>query len=197
MSPREASPCVYCLFVRPKLLSFWYIYRRLQRHLPRGVYRTVDIGCGPGSNASAFEGSLYLGLDRDFSRVAFAQQHHPRHRFLRALATSLPFPSGSIEVALICALLHHLDDDQCRLALREASRVLKPSGLLLLFEPLLQEPPGLPDLVMKKLDRGNHIRQRSEYNALLQPRFIIRETETFLMPTLYRCIFFAALKEAL
>jgi SAM-dependent methyltransferase len=66
--------------------------------------------------------------DPSTQQLALSQQVFPRHRFERWLADAarLPFPDGSIDLALLVRVLHHLPDPGPELT--ELSRVLRPGG---------------------------------------------------------------------
>lgn len=95
----------------------------------------VEIGCGEGAVcerlAHDFPRAHLHGIDitprvgrlfrGDASRVQFEQLD------ARALAERLP---GQFDLALICDVLHHVPWDQHASLLRDAARLLKPGGLL-------------------------------------------------------------------
>ena len=110
---------------------------RLERALGRPVrgLRLLNLGCGTGGFNVAAEaaGALAWGVDVDPDAVAIARERAPRGRITRAAAESLPFPGGSFDVVYCFSTLEHVADRDK--ALREAVRVLVPSGTLYLHTP--------------------------------------------------------------
>ncbi len=120
------------LLLRMNRLRYGY-FRTVLTH-PRGA-KLLDIGCGGGFLASPFaadEADVY-GVDLSPNAVLTARKHAAgqgfRLRVVSGRAEALPFASGALDAVLLADVLEHLDD--YRQALAEASRVLRPGGLLL------------------------------------------------------------------
>lgn len=95
--------------------------------------RILDIGCGLGTYMKkllAFSNDVY-GVDIDPEKVAQAQQALA-HVYL-APAEELPFPNAYFDIVLLHEVLEHVADD--RQAVREAYRVTKAGGRLVIFVP--------------------------------------------------------------
>jgi 2-polyprenyl-6-hydroxyphenyl methylase/3-demethylubiquinone-9 3-methyltransferase len=92
----------------------------------------VDIGCGTGRVTAAFAnlGLQATGIDIVPEFVDVARREHPRATFAVGPAERLPFAEGAFDFAVMLSLLEHVQD--WRRSLREAVRVLKPGGVLLL-----------------------------------------------------------------
>lgn len=111
--------------------------------LPRELReRTVlDVGCGMGTFAieAARRGARAVGVDpapaavRAARAVAAAEQ--TRAAFVRADAVDLPMATGSVDVVVAADVTEHLDDDTLARMLREAARVLRAEGALVLYTP--------------------------------------------------------------
>lgn len=103
----------------------------------------LDIGCATGmtchwaARATGKSGKI-VGIDvaPDMIRLAREQTAavDPRPEFLLASAEKLPFANHSFDVVLASLLLSQLPDAQKVEALREARRVLKPGGRMLIVE---------------------------------------------------------------
>ncbi|HEX6677032.1 MAG TPA: methyltransferase domain-containing protein [Actinomycetes bacterium] len=100
--------------------------------------RVVDLGCGTGSSlrfiAPRLLDGVAVGVDRAvpaLREAAGVLAHAGRARLLRAdLGRPLPFAGASFDRALCHNVLEFLPDPQ--LLLREAFRVLRPGGRLVL-----------------------------------------------------------------
>jgi SAM-dependent methyltransferase len=84
--------------------------------------RTLDNGCGNGKGTPSIKSVVGL----DFSPFALSLYGHE----LRVLGeiVSLPFKDGAFSNVLFIHSLDHLDEKERRIALEEASRVLREDG---------------------------------------------------------------------
>ncbi|MDX2010433.1 MAG: methyltransferase domain-containing protein [Myxococcaceae bacterium] len=93
--------------------------------------RVVDLACGVGAMssrlASQFDGLRLVGVDLSATQLAACRENHPTIPVLRADATRLPFPDGSIDKVFCSWLLEHVASPVA--VLREVRRVLKPGGV--------------------------------------------------------------------
>ena len=119
---------------------WWFVARRAlavellneEIHGRKSV-RILDVGCGTGANANAFEGlAPTVGIDSSIDALRFCQT-----RGMQSVALSpvedLPFACGTFDVVTALDVLEHTDDDlHC---LREIHRVSKNDGLLLITVP--------------------------------------------------------------
>jgi SAM-dependent methyltransferase len=105
-----------------------------------GPGRALDVGTGKGllAMALASRGFFVTTVDVDAKEqelAAFLAEDlglKERIAFHLADACALPFSDGSFDVVASMDALHHLEDGER--ALREAARVLKPGGLLVLAD---------------------------------------------------------------
>lgn len=108
---------------------------RLRGSLPSdGV--VVDVGCGTGTFAiavaAATPDATVIGMDGDDDvlTIARAKRGADRVDWRRGLAGDLPLADRSADAIVMSLLLHHLQPDAKRAALRDAHRVLRPGGTL-------------------------------------------------------------------
>jgi SAM-dependent methyltransferase len=120
---------------RYKVLPYFAVEKALltQPH----VELILDLGCANGWNMSRFEqyGRNSIGIDMVADRVALANAYGPA---MVASGLQIPFASESFDVVYVQHVLHHIGDVPTALA--EASRVLKPGGLLFLIETVEDSP---------------------------------------------------------
>lgn len=132
------------------------IWRLLE--LDRGV-EVLDLACGHGriANALAGRGALVTGLDAtapflDRAR-AKASELGVNVDYVEGDMRSLPFPDGRFDhVVSWFTSFGYFDDQENRGVLREAHRVLRPGGSLLIENNNLAEllPRWLPSVVVER-----------------------------------------------
>ncbi|HSJ07721.1 MAG TPA: class I SAM-dependent methyltransferase [Longimicrobiales bacterium] len=108
----------------------------------------ADLGCGMGTFTleAVARGAFAIGVDpasaavRAARRVADAEESRSEAAgrgavFVRGDAAMLPLVDGAADVVLAADLTEHLDDVTLARVLREAVRVLRPGGRLVLYTP--------------------------------------------------------------
>ena len=129
---------------------FWHrgkltmIDQLIRPHLKVGS-RLLEIGCGAGNLLlqAAVSGSYPVALDLSMQALTFVRSRleeakseaEPPGGFLctQAVGESLPFAHGSFDCVLLSEVIEHLEAPQ--ISIREAVRVLRPGGRLLLTTP--------------------------------------------------------------
>ncbi len=112
----------------------------------RAAGRMLDIGTGPGHIPlmviDRIADAWVLGIDLAGHMLAIAERHRKRHprrervAFEKVDAKALPYDDHTFDCVFSNTILHHIPDPTP--LLREACRVLKPGGALLvrdLFRP--------------------------------------------------------------
>ena len=97
--------------------------------------KVLDLGCGNGRYYETVKGKGvdYVGVDNSERLIKLAQRKHPGVRFQTADAFNLPFPNNYFDKVYSIAVLHHIPSKKFRSKfLKEAKRVLKQRGLLIL-----------------------------------------------------------------
>ena len=100
----------------------------------------LEIGCSDGLEAYEYSPHawMYVGVDISDEGIKAANERGLSNaEFLVCDAHSLPFSDNQFDAIIVNSLLHHLD---LEVALTEIYRVLKPSGLLIMREPLNINP---------------------------------------------------------
>ncbi|HTA19025.1 MAG TPA: class I SAM-dependent methyltransferase [Polyangia bacterium] len=118
----------------------WRFYRMfladIVQHAEPGPILDVGAGLGYFVEAAQRWGLACAGLEGSADAVAMGRERYPtlnvrEHR----LSEPFPFADASFGVVLFNQVIEHLEAEVGAHALREIHRVLRPSGMLLLFSP--------------------------------------------------------------
>jgi SAM-dependent methyltransferase len=109
----------------------------LDRLVPTSGKVVVDVGCGAGAlvRRLAANGADAIGVEVSEQQLTAARAE-PGGRYLVGRAQALPFDDPSVDVVLFMRSLHHVPPEGMVDALREATRVLRPGGIVYVAEPL-------------------------------------------------------------
>lgn len=101
---------------------------------PRNV---VDIGCGTGQLVAELSrrGVEAVGVDSSPHVLETARRRAPTVAFHMGSVTRIPLPDASCDAATLIEVVEHLDDQTLQEAIREAHRILRPGGTLLITTP--------------------------------------------------------------
>ncbi len=115
--------------------------RFFERHYPdfgSVTGNVLDFGCGWGRWAPLFENAeFYIGLDTsaEMIELAYKRATASNARFAVTKADKISCDDGYFDLAWICTVLQHIiEDEDVYRALSEVHRVLKPGGIILMFE---------------------------------------------------------------
>ena len=157
--------------------------RLLDRFAPaRAGLRSLDVGCGTGANLRllARHGEAY-GLDDSPLALALCRRRGLRE-LARGSAASLPYRTGTFDVVTMLDVLYHRRVADVGQTLREAYRVCRPGGVLIITDSAfeaLRSPHDVAYHAARRFRRGEVARAvedggfrvlKSSYmNALLFP----------------------------
>ena len=104
----------------------------IRRHVPLEGATVLDIGCGIGTYVRKLQelASRAYGIDIDAPRV---RQGRETGSLAIAVSEQLPFADSSFDAVLLNEVIEHVRDD--RQTLREACRVVKPGGHVVIYAP--------------------------------------------------------------
>lgn len=123
----------------------------LARRSQAEPYSVADIGCGTGhSSASLLRSGLrarITGVDPDPAMLEAARAICPTigddARFVRGSGEATGLPAGAFDAVTIGSALHWMDASRTR---EEVARILRPAGLLLVYEYQFPKAEAHPEL---------------------------------------------------
>ncbi|MCX6776216.1 MAG: class I SAM-dependent methyltransferase [Candidatus Micrarchaeota archaeon] len=105
--------------------------------IPGKAKSLLDMGCGEGHFLAAVERTHHsirlVGVDLSDENIRYARKILSRAKLICGDASRIDIPSSSFEVISALELLDHVEDEDALLS--EASRLLKPQGILVLSIP--------------------------------------------------------------
>lgn len=141
----------------------------------------LDVGCGTGSLAilarrQVGEHGSVIGLDASEEMIARARLKAERAGlgigFIQGMAETLPFDASQFDVVVGTLMLHHLAKRVRPAFVKEAHRVLKPSGRLVLVD--FGRSEGKPKAT--GLHRHGHVDMDSIHALLVSCGFSVEST---------------------
>jgi ubiquinone/menaquinone biosynthesis C-methylase UbiE len=120
-------------FVQAKL---FHLRRIFKQNRIMSSDRVVDVGCGVGTYESPLveDWPNIAGIDVSAQSLVQARQNCPRASFSPFDGKQMPFESGSIAAAFAICVWHHVPVEDWSLFLKEIFRILRPGGIVAVFE---------------------------------------------------------------
>ncbi len=132
--------------------------------------RVLDVGCGAGSWLSRLRDygvSFLSGVDLMYSRLVIAKENYSGIGFVNASGDRLPYRDGEFDIVFqFMCLSSVLDKDLRKDIVKEMMRVLKPGGVLVLYDlrelPLISRGAAralstVKSLLMRGQDKGERV----------------------------------------
>ncbi|BBO74292.1 hypothetical protein DSCW_17090 [Desulfosarcina widdelii] len=113
------------------------IYENIVKYSELKNKKVLEIGCGTGRISALLskETKLLVAIDPDENAIEIARDNIPGVDFSVGSGEKLNFADNFFDGVIFTLSLHH---QNCRKALREAARVLKKSGNILVIEPVIE-----------------------------------------------------------
>ena len=123
--------------------QYWWsnrFYAQISRHYGPKKGAVLEVGCGLGHLLGWLSGRYAVfGTDINAWALSQARSNVPEGNFVQASAEDLgAFPQSSFQIVIAKHVVEHLANPEQAIA--EMSRVLSPSGLLLMATPNLDSP---------------------------------------------------------
>jgi len=151
-------------------LRRWFVHQLLR---PKPTDMLFEAGCGTGSLLDLMPPvQSYFGYDISQDYIVAAQQRYPMHHFVATTGEDLlSLPPAPSDIVFCVGLLHHLNDDQVRAVIRLAVKNMKSGARFVALEPCYLRHQNKLSRFFISQDRGEFIRQESEYRSLLLESF--------------------------
>lgn len=181
----------YELMYRLEESHWWFLAKRKFIESVLGgkrFQRIIDVGCGTGGTTNFLRkyGDV-VGIEKNDEAIKFAKRRGVK--IIKGSAKKIPLKSGSAELVCFFDVLYHRAVKSDQTALKEANRILKTSGTLVITDsalPFLMGPHDvathareryyLDDLVGKVKRAGFRIRRKSYIYFFLFPLIFISRT---------------------
>jgi SAM-dependent methyltransferase len=149
------------------------------RHNDRAkIRRVLDVGCGPGTNASHFMGLDYLGVDINPGYIRDAERRFgPRFRVADVTTMHLE-PGGGWDCILVNSLLHHLPDEAVDRLLGHLATLLTDDGAVHILDLVLPANASVARL-LAKMDRGDFPRPLERWREIFSRHFALDVFEPY------------------
>jgi len=107
-----------------------------------GRGKTIDIGCGDGYITSQIFKKFKEVVGEDISKEAIkiAKKKNPKMSLVAATCVNLPFSDNSFDTVVASEIIEHVNYNDGKMLLKEARRILKPQGKLIISTPNLSNP---------------------------------------------------------
>jgi len=147
----------------------------LLRHVPEHCENALEIGCGTGAFARALARRCkrVVGLDLSAEMIRVARSRSSQFEnleFQLADAMTWDFPQSHFDYVCSIATLHHLEQRELLLKIKEA---LKPRGILVILD--LVQSDSLTERICDVVGLGVSSTLRLIHNGRLQPPAAVRK----------------------
>ena len=114
------------------------LYEWSKKYLLRTPHRILDFGCGDGVMTcevqKLFPATLLYGVDPSFESVDLAKKKSSFIHFYTSGKTVPYFESHMFDIVYCAGVFHHIPYEEHNDYINELYRILKPGGIIILFE---------------------------------------------------------------
>lgn len=135
--------------------------------------RILDVGCGPGELLRYLPAVDYRGFEPNPAYVERARREFgARGRFFAKELDAADLDAmPPADIAVVSAVLHHLDDDEARQLVGLLRRAVRPGGRLVTIDPVFVPNQHPVARALIAMDRGRNVRTPEGYRALAEGIF--------------------------
>ncbi len=129
----------------------WYEINFLfNRYIEKNDY-VLDLGCGNGRFYELLKNKTnYFGVDNSKELISLAKKRYPETCFKKGNVLNIPFPDNYFNKVFSVSVLHHIPSKELRKEfLKQAKRVLKPKGILIITVWDLKEKKRIKKIIRK------------------------------------------------
>src|ERR1700761_7840516 len=130
----------------------------------------LDVGCGVGTFHPFVRGMFgrLCGTDISAASIALARRNHPDVEYQAYDGNILPYGDATFDLAVTICVLHHVPPQRWLGFLREIRRVVRPGGLLCVFEHNPLNPLTRLAVMRCEFDRDAVLLRAGQTRALLK-----------------------------
>lgn len=134
--------------------------------------RILDIGCGPAHILDYLPQVTYVGYEPNPRYVESARLKHPHATFhAKIFEAEDARQHEPFDIAIISAVLHHLDDEEARKLFVLLKSVLKPGGRVVTLDNVFVSGQNPIARFLISIDRGRNVRTPEGYKGLMAGLF--------------------------
>lgn len=114
-----------------------HILRLAAEHFPDlAELDVLDLGCGVGAYHPGLKGRFreLHGIDVSEQSIQIAAEQHPFVRYATFDGMRLPYMDKQFSIIFAVCVMHHVPPEQWNSLINELHRVIKPNGMMLIFE---------------------------------------------------------------
>jgi SAM-dependent methyltransferase len=163
---------------------------------PTGDARVVDFGAGTASIRRKLPAHCaYTAIEPNASYCnSIAETYDSKFTAVRCGGVeTLEEFSNEFDVALVVAVLHHVDDNEARRIIQAAHTALRANGRLITLDPCFHDRQPPVARFLARVDRGPYVRTIPEYMGLAEGVF--EKTSSRLEPKYLRVPYSTAIIE--
>lgn len=166
---------------------------------PSSDVKALDFGCGTGALDALLlphVGSV-TGIDVSSGLLEVAARQNPGARYQHYDGGAIPYEDGSFDLAFASCVFHHIDPSGRPAAAAELARVLRPGGVLAIYEHNPINPLTRLAVARCEFDEGVELLGRSETEAMLRAAGLVPAESRYVVCFPWRGRAFRAIERVL